>query len=335
MTVVSLLSLIFHFFSNPIKVAEFFNSFFLFCVHLKICSTLLCFEGFLCSSTFSVPPYLPSCTHTQEFASRLSFLQVRELFVLWGLKVITGSLLVTTLVWLSGQESLSFLKVHRWTLLFVTLYPWCGKWICHCHSLEKEDDDGFLCSLPLFLLIAFLFTVSEILITLFIFLFLLSSLLCNPIPHLHTGKWIFSFLCHFCEVCLALFDFFWVKWMIYLPFPFPFLFPLSLASKWIHFSLQAHILEFLFLIHSFIHSFSHFIYIHFSQISIKVKKDCFRKKGAFFPHDLPHISLNRLPSFPLVFPMPPTSNKRYKQQPQAIFSNHLSRWREGGGFLSG
>ena len=91
------------------------------------------FWRFLCSFTFlPVPPYLPSCTHTRvhkviicPFLRSGSFLWVKK----WELDLCSWSLL-------SGQESLSFLKVHRWTLFSSWLFVLDGKWICHCNSLR-------------------------------------------------------------------------------------------------------------------------------------------------------------------------------------------------------
>ena len=58
-----------------------------------------------------MPSYLPLYTYKSSQADCLSFPQTRELFVFEVKKVGAGFLLVIIIC--PGQESLSFLKVHR------------------------------------------------------------------------------------------------------------------------------------------------------------------------------------------------------------------------------
>ena len=112
--------------NTRLKLLSFLIFLFNLCLPLKISfhSLFMLWGNFFTHSLFFLCILILQSTHTQEFTSRLSVLSSDQgAFFLWRVKVGTGSLLVITLVRLSGQESLSFLEVHRWTLFLVTLYP--------------------------------------------------------------------------------------------------------------------------------------------------------------------------------------------------------------------
>ena len=220
--------------------------------------------------------------HTQEFISRLSiFPQTRELFLCEeGLKVRTGFLARNHFSQVVKSRITVLFQGSQMTLFFKALYPWWGMNL----SLYLSEEGRWWISW--FTLIV---SVSSLLFSLFQRCWLISlhfSSLHASFPSLrpsfpHLPKEMnLALLCHSCEVCLALFVSFEWNWMMYLPF-----LSLSLSlthQKWIHFSLWSHITDFLFLIHSFVHSFTSFTFIFFKSPS-KPKKDCFREKRLFSP----------------------------------------------------